>query len=65
VSPPELLGDLAAAFLARTWHRPEGAHMPDHPDDYRVDEYDLRSTRVVVELDRPEDDPAPAEEATT
>ncbi len=29
MSPPELLGDLAAVYLARTWHQPEGAPMPD------------------------------------
>jgi len=34
------------------------------PDEYVVTEYDLRLTRAVVDLDRPEDDPAPTEEAT-
>jgi hypothetical protein len=30
VNAPELLGDLAAVFLARTWHnQPEGAHVTD------------------------------------
>jgi len=31
VSAPELLGDLAAVFLARTWHN-QGADMPDQID---------------------------------
>lgn len=37
--------------------------MPE-PDDYSVSDYALDSTYAVVELDRTEDDPAPAEEAT-